>query len=54
MLPKLDIFVLPTNEGPSLDKKDEYWSKIKHGDDDMHKGNKNGFSSDDFRALKPP
>ena len=26
MLPKLDTFVLLTNEGPSLDK-DEHWSK---------------------------
>ena len=28
MLPKLDTFVLLTNEGPSLDKKDDHWSKI--------------------------
>ena len=54
MLPKLDTFVLLTNEGPSLDKKDEHWSKIKHGDDGMRKGNKNGVSIDDFRTLKPP
>ena len=54
MLPKLDAFVLLTNEGPSLDKKDEHWSKIKHGDDSMRKGNKNGVTSDDFRTLKPP
>ena len=38
MLPKLDTFVLLTNEGPSLDKKDEPWSKFKHGDDGMCKG----------------
>ena len=38
MLPKLDTFVLLTNEGPSLDKRDEHWSKIKHGDDGMRKG----------------
>ena len=54
MLPKLDTFVLLTNEGPSLDKKDEPWSKFKHGDDGMRKGNKNGVTSDDFRTLKPP
>ena len=54
MVPKLDTFVLLTNEGPSLDKKDEPWSKFKHGDDDMHKGIKNGVTSDDFRTLKPP
>ena len=44
MLPKLDTFVLLTNEGPSLDTKDEHWSKINHGVDGMHKGNKNGIS----------
>ena len=54
MLPKLDTFVLLTNGEPSLDKKDEPWSKFKHGDDGMRKGNKNGVTSDDFRTLKPP
>ena len=53
MLPKLDTFVLLTNEGPSLDK-DEHWSKNKHGDDGTCKGNKNGVTIDDFRTLKPP
>ncbi|EMS48853.1 putative protein phosphatase 2C 5 [Triticum urartu] len=38
MLPKLDTFVLLTNEGPSLDKKDEPWNKFKRGDDGMRKG----------------
>ena len=33
MPPKLNTFVLLANEGPSLDKKDDHWSKIKHGDD---------------------
>ena len=37
MLPKLDTFVLLTNEGPGMDKRDEHWSKTKHGDDDMRK-----------------
>ena len=54
MLPKLDTFVLLTNEEPSLDKKEEHWIKIKHGDDGMCKGNKNRVISDDFRTLKPP
>ena len=54
MLPKLDTFVLLTNEGPSLHKKDEPWSKFKHGDDGMCKGYKNGVTSDDSRTLKPP
>ena len=54
ILPKLDTFVLLTNEGPSMDKRDEHWSKNKHGVDGMRKGNKNGVTSDDFRTLKPP
>ena len=54
MLPKWDTFVLLTNEGPILDKKDEPWSKFKHGDDGMHKGIQNGVTSDDFMTLKPP
>ena len=33
MLPKLDTCVLLKNEGPSMDKKDEHWSMIKHGDE---------------------
>ena len=54
MLPKLDTFVLLTNEGPGMDKRDEHRSKTKHRDDGMRKGNKNGVTSDDFRTLKPP
>ena len=54
MLPKLDTFVVLTNEGPGMDKRDEYWSKTKHEDDGMHKGIQNGVTSDDFRTLKPP
>ena len=54
ILPKLDKFVLLTNEGPSLDKKDEPWSKFKHGGDGMRKGNKDGVTSADFRTLMPP
>ena len=51
MLPKLDTFVLLTNEGPSLEK-DEHWSKNKHGDDGMRMGNKNRVTSDDFEDYK--
>ena len=54
MLPKLNTFIFLKNEGPSLEKKDEPWSKIKHGDDGMRKGIKNGVTSDDFRTLKAP
>ena len=54
MLPKLDTFVLLTNEGPGMDKRDEHWSKTKPGDGGMHKGIQNGVTSDYFRTLKPP
>ena len=54
MLPKLDTFVLHTNEGPGMDKRDENWSKTKHGDDGIRKGNKNRVTSNDFRTLKLP
>ena len=54
MLPKLDTFVLLTNEGPGMDQRDEHWSKTKDGDDGMPKGNKNGVPSDDFRNFKQP
>mgnify|MGYP005845669517 CR=1 FL=1 len=54
MLPKLDTFVLLTNEGPVMDRRDEHRSKTKHEDDAMRKGNKNKVASDDFRTLKPP
>ena len=53
MLPKLDAFVFLTNEGPSLEK-DVHWSKNKHGDDGICKGDKYGVTSDDFWTLKPP
>jgi hypothetical protein len=54
MLPKLDTFVLLTNEGPSMDKKDEHWSMIMHGDDGTRKGNKNRVSGGVFSTLEPP
>ena len=34
MLPNVDIFMLLTNEAPSMDKKDEHWSMFKHEDDE--------------------
>jgi hypothetical protein len=54
MLPKLDTFVLLTNEGPNLDKKDEYWSMLKHGQDGMCKGNNNEVPGGVFITLEPP
>ena len=53
MVPKLDTFILLTNEGSSLEN-DEHRRKNKHGDHGMCKANKNGVASDDFRTLKPP
>ena len=43
-----------TNEWPGMDKRDEHWSKTKHGDAGMCMGIRNGVTSDDFRTLKPP
>ena len=54
MLPKLDTFVLITNEGPSMDKRDEHWSRIKHGDEGAHDGIQNGVSSAYLSTSKPP
>src|SRR3954466_7306762 len=34
ILPNVDIFLLQTNEEPSMDKKDEHWSMFKHEDDE--------------------
>ena len=54
MLPKLDTFVLLTNEGPSMDKKDEHRGMIKRGDEGMREGNNNKVTSGDFNSLKQP
>ena len=54
MLPNLDTFVLLAIEGTSIDKKDEYWSMVKHGDEGACEENKNGVTSDDSRTLKSP
>ena len=42
-LSKLDTCVWLTNEGPRMDKNDEHWSMIKHGEDGMHKGTRMKF-----------
>ena len=54
MLTKLNTFVLLTNEEPNMDKKDEHWSIVKHGDEGACQENENRGSSGDFRTLKPP
>ena len=51
MLPKLDVFMLHRNDGPSMDGRDTHWSMMVHGElvkicDDATSG--------DFRTLKPP
>lgn len=51
ILPKLDTFLLPRNEGPIMDTRDEHWSMIKHEDEGMRSGNKNGASSGYYRTL---
>src|SRR3954471_13913483 len=33
ILPNVDIFLLQTNEEPSMDKKDAHWSMFRHEDD---------------------
>ena len=54
MLPNFDTFLLLTAEGPSMDKKVEHWSMVKHREEGVREENKNGGSSGDFRTLKPP
>ena len=54
MLPKLDKFVLINNEGPSMDKRDEHWSRKKYGDEGAREGNQNAVYIMDFSTLKPP
>ena len=54
MLPNLDTLVLLAIKGPSMDKKVEHWSMVKHGDEGACEENKNGGSSGDFQTLKPP
>ena len=54
MLPKFDTFVLLIDEGTILDKNDEHWSMIKHGEDGARKGSKNRVSGRVFNTLEPP
>ena len=54
MLPKLDTFVFLINEGTSMDKNDEHWSMIKHGEDGACKGSKNRVSGEVFSTSEPP
>ena len=38
MMPKLDTFVLLTNDGPSMERLYELWCKTQHADDGIRKG----------------
>lgn len=40
--------------GPSLDKKDEHWSMIKHGDEGGHIGDDKGVPGEDSTTLRLP
>ena len=54
MLPKSDVFMLLSNDGPSMDKKDEYWSMIVHGEGSQRVRIEDDATSGDFCTLKPP
>ena len=54
MLPNVNTFLFLTIEGPSMDKKDEHRSIIKHEDEGACEENKNGVFNGDFHTLKPP
>ena len=54
MLPKSDVFMLLRNDGPSMDKKDEYWSMNVHGDGSKRVRIEDDATSGDFLTLKPP
>ena len=53
MLPKSDVFMLLRNDGPSMDKKDEYCMNV-HGDGSKRVRIEDDATSGDFRTLKPP
>lgn len=48
------MFVLLRNKGTCMDKRDEHWIMIKHGDEGKHIRNEDGASNGYFRSLKAP
>ena len=54
ILPKLDVFMLLRNDGPSMDEWDKHWSMMVHGDDNKLVRIEDDATSGDFRTLKPP
>ena len=54
MLPIFDTLMLLTVEGPSMDKKDEHWSIIKHEEEGACEENKIGVCSGDVTTPFRP
>jgi hypothetical protein len=54
MLPKSDVFVTLTNDGPSMEERDKHWNMSMHGDGSQHERIEEDTASEDFRTLKPP
>jgi hypothetical protein len=54
MLPKSDVFILLRNDGPSMDKKDNQWIMMMHGDDNKCARIEDDPASAYFRFLMPP
>jgi hypothetical protein len=54
MLSKSDVFMLLRNDGPSMDKKNNQWSMMMHGDNINLERIEDDATRADFRTLKPP
>jgi hypothetical protein len=52
MLPKADVFMLPRNDGPSMDKKDNQWSMMMHEDSIKVARIEDDATRADFRTFK--
>jgi hypothetical protein len=52
MLPKSDVFMLLRNNGPSMNKKDNQWSMIMHGDNVKLARIEDDATRADFMTLK--
>jgi hypothetical protein len=48
MLPKSDMFVSLSNDGPSMNERDKHWSMIVHGDGCMRLRIEEDATSGDF------
>jgi hypothetical protein len=54
MLPKSEVFVTLSNDGPRMSDRDKHWSMIVHGDGNKHVRIEEDATREDFRTLKPP